>query len=43
TKTGVKEKGFIQVLNAEIFDGKSIVTQGAYTLLMALKNTAEEE
>ncbi|MFN4006423.1 MAG: efflux RND transporter periplasmic adaptor subunit [Chitinophagaceae bacterium] len=41
-KTGVKEKGFIQILNTNVFEGKSIVTQGAYTLLMALKNKAEE-
>lgn len=40
---GEKENGFIQVLNNTDFSGKSIVTKSAYTLLMKLKNTSDEE
>lgn len=41
--TGAKENGFIEIKNATEFNNKSIVTKGAYTLLMALKNKAEED
>lgn len=41
-ETGLKENGFIEVKNKNTFDGKQIVTKGAYTLLMALKNKTEE-
>lgn len=41
-ETGTKENGFIEVMNSEGFAGKAIVTKGAYTLLMALKNKPEE-
>ncbi|MCD2422126.1 efflux RND transporter periplasmic adaptor subunit [Niabella pedocola] len=37
--TGTLEKGFVQVLNNQVFAGKNIVTKNAYTLLMKLKNT----
>lgn len=41
--TAEKENGFVQIVNHTDFTGKSIVTKNAYTLLMKLKNTAEEE
>jgi len=40
--TGISEKGFVEIKNATPFKGKQIVTKGAYTLLMKLKNTGEE-
>lgn len=40
--TGIKENGFTEIKNKEAFTGKQIVVKGAYTLLMALKNKAEE-
>ena len=40
-KTGVKEKGRVEVMNAEAFSGKDLVVKGAYTLLMSLKNKEE--
>ncbi|WP_395626518.1 efflux RND transporter periplasmic adaptor subunit [Daejeonella sp.] len=42
-KIGTLENGFIEVINAENFKGKQLVTKGAYTLLMTLKNKSEEE
>ncbi|MCK9402658.1 MAG: efflux RND transporter periplasmic adaptor subunit [Chitinophagaceae bacterium] len=41
-ETGIKENGFIEIKNNRTFTGKQIVTRGAYTLLMALKNKTEE-
>lgn len=41
-ETGAKENKFIEILNSEKFINREIVTKGAYTLLMALKNKAEE-
>ncbi|HEY1019008.1 MAG TPA: efflux RND transporter periplasmic adaptor subunit [Sediminibacterium sp.] len=41
-ETGTKENGFIEVINGGNIAGKAIVTKGAYTLLMALKNKAED-
>lgn len=41
-ETGTKENGFIEVINGSSIAGKAIVTKGAYTLLMALKNKAED-
>lgn len=41
-ETGIKENGFIELKNAELFKDKKLVTKGAYTLLMALKNKPEE-
>ena len=40
---GEAENGFVQVLNFQDFEGKKIVTKNAYTLLMKLKNTGEDE
>lgn len=42
-KIGAKEEGYTQILNPEAIANKKIVTKGAYTLLMKLKNTEEEE
>lgn len=42
-KIGAKEDGYIQINNANELTNKKIVTKGAYTLLMKLKNTEEEE
>ncbi|WP_045497976.1 efflux RND transporter periplasmic adaptor subunit [Chryseobacterium sp. StRB126] len=39
---GETENGFVQILNAENFKNKKIVIKNAYTLLMKLKNTADE-
>lgn len=41
-KTGSKENGFIEILGGEKISQKSVVTKGAYTLLMKLKNKSEE-
>jgi cobalt-zinc-cadmium efflux system membrane fusion protein len=41
-EVGTKENGWVEVLNSSNFDGKEIVSKGAYTLLMTLKNKAEE-
>ena len=41
-EVGTKENGWIEVQNSSNFEGKEIVSKGAYTLLMALKNKAEE-
>jgi len=40
--TGTRENGFIEIVNGESLNGKSIVTKGAYTLLMKLKNKSDE-
>ncbi|WP_304067533.1 efflux RND transporter periplasmic adaptor subunit [Pedobacter glucosidilyticus] len=40
---GVKENGFIEIKNTAALTGKAIVNKGAYTLLMKMKNKAEEE
>jgi membrane fusion protein, heavy metal efflux system len=40
-KTGVKENGRLEIINASDFQGKSVVVKGAYTLLMSLKNSEE--
>lgn len=41
-KTGNSENGFVEILGAGNFKNSSIVTQGAYTLLMQLKNKSDE-
>jgi len=45
TEISVEEpqKGLVKVLNFQDFQGKQIVSKNAYTLLMQLKNTAEDE
>lgn len=40
---GTQENGYVQLLNSNDLMGKNIVVQNAYTLLMKLKNSAEEE
>jgi len=40
-QTGNNDKGFIEILNHETLNGKAVVTQGAYTLLMKMKNSEE--
>lgn len=41
-KTGNSENGFVEILDGDTIKEKSIVTKGAYTLLMKLKNKADE-
>jgi cobalt-zinc-cadmium efflux system membrane fusion protein len=41
-KTGNSENGFIEILDNEQLTKNSIVTKGAYTLLMKLKNKVDE-
>jgi len=41
--TGEKENKFVQITNHTDFSGKNIVTKNAYTLLMTLKNTSNDE
>lgn len=41
-ETGVKENKYAEVINSAAFSDKEIVTKGAYTLLMTLKNKSEE-
>lgn len=40
-KTGLKENSSVQVINHSEIEGKKIVSNGAYTLLMKLKNVEE--
>lgn len=40
--TSTSENGFIEIVNGNSLRTKSIVTKGAYTLLMKLKNKSEE-
>lgn len=42
-ETGITEKGFIEILHTDSIATKEFVTKGAYSLLMSLKNKAEEE
>jgi cobalt-zinc-cadmium efflux system membrane fusion protein len=37
-KTGAREFGLIEIMNSEALIDKSIVTAGAYSLLMSIKN-----
>ncbi len=39
---GISENGFTAITNAEVLKDQEIVIKGAYTLLMQLKNKAEE-
>lgn len=41
-EVGTKENNWTEIKNAALFAGKKIAIKGAYALLMALKNTAEE-
>lgn len=40
---GLKENGYIEIKNSNALANKKVVISGAYTLLMSLKNKAEEE
>ena len=40
--TATSENGFIEIVNGNSLRTKNIVTKGAYTLLMKLKNKSEE-
>lgn len=40
--TGDNGGGFVEILSPENFNGQPVVTKGAYTLLMSLKNKEEE-
>jgi cobalt-zinc-cadmium efflux system membrane fusion protein len=40
---GKSENGFTEIVSDKDLSGKTIVTKGAYTLLMSLKNTEEQE
>lgn len=40
--TGATGNGWTEIANAQVLEGAKIVQSGAYTLLMALKNKAEE-
>ncbi|MBK8699118.1 MAG: efflux RND transporter periplasmic adaptor subunit [Saprospiraceae bacterium] len=40
-KTGIKDDGMLEIINAPSLEGKKVVTTGSYTLLMAMKNVAE--
>ena len=42
TETGITENGYTEIMSKADMSGKTIVTKGAYTLLMSLKNTEEE-
>ena len=39
---GQQEEGWVELINAEAFSGRDVVVEGSYTLLMTLKNKAEE-
>jgi cobalt-zinc-cadmium efflux system membrane fusion protein len=41
-ETGITENGFTEIISKADLSGKEIVTKGAYTLLMSLKNKEEE-
>jgi cobalt-zinc-cadmium efflux system membrane fusion protein len=41
--TGISEDGWLELLQPETLDGKQVVVKGAYSLLMAHYNAAEEE
>jgi cobalt-zinc-cadmium efflux system membrane fusion protein len=40
-QTGIRDKGFVQILNPEDLQKKSIVIKGAYSLLLQSKKSAE--
>ena len=41
-KTGNSENGYIEILNPEYLQDKKVITKGAYTILMTLKNKTDE-
>lgn len=42
TETGETENGFTEIISKADINDKKIVTKGAYTLLMSLRNKEEE-
>jgi cobalt-zinc-cadmium efflux system membrane fusion protein len=40
-KVGGRQEGFVEIMNSDQFQNQSIVLNGAYSLLMKLKNTEE--
>jgi cobalt-zinc-cadmium efflux system membrane fusion protein len=40
-QTGMKDKGYVQILNTEELQNKSIVINGAYSLLLQSKKSQE--
>lgn len=40
-ETGLNENGFIEIINHEVVESKKLVSKGAYTLLMKMKNVSE--
>lgn len=42
-ETGVLESGFLEIMNGKSLANETFVVKGSYTLLMTLKNKAEEE
>lgn len=42
-KKGIVEEGFVEILSPESLMGKKVVTQGAYWLMMKLKNVGKHE
>lgn len=40
-KTGKREKGFVEIVNYDKLNSQPVVVEGAYSLLMKLKNTEE--
>jgi cobalt-zinc-cadmium efflux system membrane fusion protein len=42
TETGISENGLTEIISGADLTGKEMVTKGAYTLLMSLKNKEEE-
>ncbi len=41
--TGIREKGLIEIKSDQTLNGKTIITDNAYTALMKMKNVSEEE
>lgn len=41
-QTGDKDQGYIEIKNPDNLSGKTIVTKGAYTILMKMKNKSED-
>lgn len=39
---GIRHQGWVEILQPGVLEGKALVESGAYTLLMGLKNKAEE-
>lgn len=42
-KKGIEDKQFAQIINYQDLENAKIIQEGAYTLLMVIKNTEEEE